>query len=717
MPWEIIVQSPDTERTEVNIKRGKSTLGRMPDHDIVIADDAASRTHALLELDEADRLFIRDAGSTNGTFVNGREITGPQQLNHNDQVRIGLHLLTVLEKGTSPPPAPWIGPEARPGDYENLLIRSLDHYSVLLHNLSIQLSKMQSLAEAQHRIAMFLGQMLNADQCGVVLTDDLGSLIEELGSKEAVQHILKTKSPVLLRGDGSDPALKPEIDSLVLSPVLIDQEVVALIYAVKSNRPTRSFDDLDRLLVVGVSHHTAMTIQRLRYEQALLHSANYDLLTGLPNRKLFLERLSRAIARVRRHHNYGFAVFFLDANNFKLVNDSLGHQLGDEVLRQIGERLQSNFRDLDTVARFGGDEFAVLVDGVRSVQEVLPLAQRLLENTAEPYSIQGHEFVILLSVGITLSTTGYDFAEDAMRDADIAMYKSKEAGGANFRVYDRVMHAQLMNSLKLQTDLRNAYKMEEFLLQYQPIIALNSGEIRGFEALLRWNSRDRGLVKPDQFFSSIDTTGLLNAVESWVVRKACDQIAQWSRQYERPAPLFMSVNLSAKQLENPRLVSFIQESLSGHHLRPEQLWLEISEKNSVGDEGNAIPKLQAMHDLGVRICLDDFGTGYSTLGYLSRLPINVLKIDRSFISEADGNPESHKVIHTVIGLADNLGLNVVAEGVETEGQLNVLQASKCQYAQGYYFSEPVDPEKIAVLLEANQSLLRPRGLSPIPGSS
>ncbi|HEX8993212.1 MAG TPA: EAL domain-containing protein [Anaerolineales bacterium] len=708
MPWEIIVQSPDTERTEVDIKPGKSTLGRMPDHDIVIADEAASRTHAVLELDETDRLFIRDAGSTNGTFVNGREITGTQQLIHNDQVRIGLHLLTVMEKGAPRPTAPWASPAARPGDYENLLIRSLDHYSVLLHNLSIQLSRMQSLSEAQSRIAMFLGQMLNADQCGVVLTDDLSGLIKDLGSKEAVNSVLQTKSPVLVRGDGTDPALKSEIDSLVLSPVLIDQEVAALIYAIKSEHPSRSFDDLDRLLVVGVSHHAAMTIQRLRYEQALLHSANYDLLTGLPNRKLFLERLSRSIARAKRHHDYGFAVFFLDANNFKLVNDSLGHQLGDEVLRQIGTRLQSNFRDLDTVARFGGDEFAVLVDGVRTVQEVLPLAQRLLESTSEPYTVKGHEFVILLSVGITLSATGYEFAEDAMRDADIAMYKSKEAGGANFRVYDRVMHAQLMNSLKLQTDLRNAYKMEEFLLQYQPIIALSSGEIRGFEALLRWNSHDRGLVKPDQFFSSIDTTGLLNAVESWVVRKACEQIARWSQQYQRPTPLFMSVNLSAKQLENPRLVGFIQESLDTYSLRPEQLWLELSEKHSVGDEGSSIPKLKAMHDLGVRICLDDFGTGYSTLGYLSRLPINVLKIDRSFISEADANPESHKVIHTVIGLADNLGLNVVAEGVETEGQLNMLQASKCQYAQGYFFAEPLDPDKIAVLLNENLSLLRPR---------
>src|SRR5512142_886279 len=537
MAWELIVQSPDTERTEFDIQPGKSTLGRMPDHEIVIADEAASRTHAVLELDEKDHLTITDSGSTNGTFVNGREITGSQALNHNDQVRIGLHLLTVLSKDAPRPVEHREEGVEQAGDYENLLIRSLDHYSILLHNLSVQLSRIQGLAEAQRRISSFLGQMLNADRCGVVLADDFDGLAEEFGSAEIVERVLEAKAPLLLLPNGHDHDIRPDIDSLIVSPVLIDQELVALIYAVKYNRTARSFEDLDRLLVVGVSHHAAMTIQRLRYEQALMYSANYDTLTGLPNRKLFLERLSRAIARAKRHPDYGFAVFFIDANNFKLINDSLGHQLGDEVLRQIGARLQGTFRELDTVARFGGDEFAVLVDGVVTIQDVMPLAQRMLETTSEPYHLKGHEFVILLSVGVTLSTAGYEFAEDAMRDADIAMYKSKEAGGANFRVYDRLMHTQLMNSLKLQTDLRNAYKMEQFLLQYQPILSIETGEIRGFEALLRWNSHDRGSVKPDRFFSSIDTTGLLNSIESWVVRKACSQIAAWNREYPRPAPL------------------------------------------------------------------------------------------------------------------------------------------------------------------------------------
>jgi hypothetical protein len=273
MPWEIIVQSPDTERIELDIKPGKTTIGRMSGHDIVIADEAASRNHAVLELDGNDQLVIWDAGSTNGTFVNGREITAPQTLNHNDQVRIGLHLLTVLSKGLTRPLVGQTSLPAQPGEYERLLIRSLDHYTVLLHNLSIRLSRVQSIGEAQRRISTFLGQMLNADRCGLVLADDFDSLAQELGSDELVEHILKAKSPLLLQAEPGDATMRAGISSMVVSPVLIDQETAALIYAIKEGPAARLFEDLDRLLTVGVSHHAAMAIQRLKYEQALMHSA------------------------------------------------------------------------------------------------------------------------------------------------------------------------------------------------------------------------------------------------------------------------------------------------------------------------------------------------------------------------------------------------------------------------------------------------------------
>ena len=707
MTWELIIQSPNTERTELEVKPGKTTLGRRSQNDIVIVDDAASRHHAVLEFDNAlNKLLIADSGSTNGTFVNGKQIFRPTSLEHNDQVRIGLHLLTVISKDGNRVEDQKTVHLEQPGNYENLLIHSMDNYAFLSLDLSKQLSKIQNLAEARKEISEFVGRMLNADKCGVVLAEHFNDLVEEFGSAAVIDRVTETQSPIII-SEKSDPGDKSlvhsNITSLVASPIFIDQEMVALIYALKRDKADQPFEEIDLLLIVSVSHHAAMTIQRLKYEQALLQSANHDMLTGLPNRKLLLERLSRAIARAKRHADYGFALFFVDVNNFKLINDSLGHTLGDQMLREIGKRLKANFREVDTVARFGGDEFAILYEDVHSVQDVVIAAQRLISNTSEPYTINEQEFVLTISIGVTLSATGYDFAEDVLRDADIAMYKAKEDEGAGFKIYDQEMHAKLMNSLKLQTEVRNAYKLKELLLQYQPIVAVETGRMVGLEALIRWNSSTKGLLKPDQFFSSFNTTGILSSVEKWVLRTACEQIVRLNKQFKRPFPLFVSVNLSAKQLENPNLVDLIDQTIIKYGVKPAQLWLEISEKSNMEDEETALPLLQAVRSRGICLCLDDFGTGYSTLKYLSHLPIDVLKIDRSLISEVDANLESRKIVQTVIGLADNLGLNLVAEGVETQAQLDFLKSSKCLYAQGYFFSEPLYPEQVMKLLEEDRS--------------
>ncbi len=712
MSWELIIQSPNTDRTELEVKPGKTTLGRKSQNDIVVVDDAASRYHAVFEYNSATNLLaITDSGSTNGTFVNGKQISKTTPLEHNDQVRIGLHLLTIISKNSSPAEDQKTVHLERPADYEALLVHSTDNYAFLLLDLSKQLSRIQNLADARKEISEFVGRMLNAEKCGVVLAEHFNDLVEEFGSAAIIDRVTETQSPILIskKSDASDQSLvRDDITSLVLSPIFIDQEMVALIYALKRGKAARPFEEIDLLLIVSVSHHAAMTIQRLRYEQALLQSANHDMLTGLPNRKLLLERLSRAIARAKRHGEYGFALFFVDVNNFKLINDSLGHALGDQMLREIGRRLKDNFREVDTVARFGGDEFAILYDDVHSLQDVVIAAQRLISNTSEPYTINEQEFVLSISIGVTLSATGYDFAEDVLRDADIAMYKAKEEEGASFKIYDQEMHAQLMNSLKLQTEVRNAYKLKELLLQYQPIVAVDTGRIVGLEALIRWNSSVKGLLKPDQFFSSFNTTGILSSVEKWVLRTACEQIVRFNSQFKRLNPLFVSVNLSTKQLGNPNLVDLIDQAITKYAVKPNQLWLEISEKSSIEDGDEAIPLLQTVRSRGVRLCLDDFGTGYSTLKYLSHLPIDVLKIDRSLISEVDANIESRKIVQTVIGLADNLGLNLVAEGVETQAQLDFLKSSKCMYAQGYLFSEPLYPEQIMKLLEQDRSFQEQR---------
>ena len=697
MAWELIIQSPSAERSYVQVKPGKTTLGRKAQNDIVIEDEVASRDHAVLEFDRAtNRLIIWDSGSTNGTFVNGKKIFKAHTLEHNDQMRIGAHLITVISTDTASLDKT---KGNKLGTYNELLLHSLDNNTVLLLEFSKELSKIQNLAEAQENISEFLKRMLNADHCRVVLAENFDELIGEFGSRVILDRLTQTQSPLIISNNSNNTSLKSDIASLVLSPVLIDQKLAALIYATKKDKAARPFEELDLLLIVGVSHHAAMTIQRLKFEQALLQSANYDMLTGLPNRKLLLERLSHAIARTKRHKDYGFALFFIDVDDFKLVNDSLGHALGDKMLREIGRRLQASFRDIDTVARFGGDEFAVLYDDIQDVDDVMKIAQRLMENAAEPYNLNDQEFVLSLSVGVTLSSTGYEFAEDVLRDADIAMYKSKEHGEGILKIYDYEMHEQLMNSLKLQTEIRTAYKLKEFLLQYQPIVSLETGEMAGVEALIRWNSRYKGLLKPDQFFSSINTTGILSLVEKWVLQTACDQIVQVNTQSKRPTPLFVSVNLTNKQLENPNLPELIDMTLAKYGVKPDQLWLEISEKTRLNDEAAAIPMLQSIRTRGIRLCLDDFGTGYSTLRYLSQLPIDVIKIDRSLISDVDENLESRKIVQTVIGLANNLGLRLVAEGVETRAQLDFLKAAKCTYVQGYYFSEPIYSEQLVELIE------------------
>jgi diguanylate cyclase (GGDEF)-like protein len=701
MAWELIIQSPSTERTYFQVRPGKTTLGRKAQNDIMIEDEAASREHAVIEFDRtSNQLVIWDSDSTNGTFVNGKKIFKAQTLEHNDQLRIGTHLITVVSKDTARLTATEAG---QPVNYNELLLHSADNYTVLLLDFSKQLSKIQNLAEAQEKVSDFLGRLLNADKCKVVLAEHFDDLIGEFGSRAILDQVTQTQSPLIISANSSDDSLKNEIASLVLSPVLVDQKMVALIYATKLDETARPFEERDLLLIVGVSHYAAMMIQRLKYEQALLHSANYDMLTGLPNRKLLLERLSQAIARTKRHKGYGFALFFIDVDDFKLVNDSLGHPLGDQMLKEVGRRLQASFREVDTVARFGGDEFAVLYDDIRSANEVMTITQRLKEHASEPYILNGQEFVLSLSIGVTLSSTGYDFAEDVLRDADIAMYKSKEVGEGSIKIYDYEMHDQLMDSLKLQTEIRNAYKLKEFLLQYQPIISLETNRMAGVEALIRWNSRENGLLKPDQFFSSLNTTGILSAVEKWVLRTACEQVAQLNREMKRSAPLFVSVNLTNKQIANPNLAELIDQTLAKYELKPEQLWLEISEKTSIGDEAVTIPILKNIRTRGIRLCLDDFGTGFSTLSYLSHLPIDILKIDRSLITEIDASLESRKIVRTVIGLANNLGLSLVAEGVETGTQLDFLRSSKCTYVQGYYFSEPVYPEQIHDLLDQDHS--------------
>jgi diguanylate cyclase (GGDEF)-like protein len=429
---------------------------------------------------------------------------------------------------------------------------------------------------------------------------------------------------------------------------------------------------------------------RKRTEKQLLHDALHDALTDLANRALFMDRLERAIERGKRHKQYLFAVLFLDLDRFKLVNDSLGHIIGNQLLIAIARRLQLCTRLEDTVARLGGDEFVILLEGIESANEATQVAARIQTELAQPFNFSGHEMFASASIGIALSATGYEQPEAILRDADVAMYRAKALGKSRYEMFDTSMHAQAVTRLQLETDLRHAIERQEFELHYQPIVLLRNKELVGFEALVRWRHPQRGLVSPEAFIPVAEDTGLIVPLGWWVLQEACRQMHVWQQQFLVGPPLSMSVNLSGKQITQPDAVERVEQILQATGLPPSSLKLELTESLMMEHAEATITILQKLKALGIQLAIDDFGTGYSSLSYLYQFPIDTLKIDRSFVNRMDVELEKLELVRTIATLAWNLSMNVVAEGIETQQQLSHLKALGCEYGQGYFFSKPVD---------------------------
>jgi diguanylate cyclase (GGDEF)-like protein/PAS domain S-box-containing protein len=455
---------------------------------------------------------------------------------------------------------------------------------------------------------------------------------------------------------------------------------------------------------------------RKRAEERLVHDALHDSLTGLPNRVLFMDHLKHAVERSRRNKAVHFTVLFLDLDRFKIINDSLGHMVGDQLLVGIARRLETCVRSIDTVARLGGDEFTILLEDLKDPDETVEIVNRIQSELSVPFKLGGHEVFTSVSIGVAPSTTGYERAEDILRDADTAMYRAKSCGKARHEVFDREMHAHAMNLLHIETDLRRAVERGEMRLHYQPIVSLADESVIGFEALVRWQHSERGLVSPMDFIPVAEETGLIVPIGRWVLREACRQMSEWKRRDASAMPLFMSVNLSGKQFTQPDLLGQVTRILEETGLDPRSLKLEITESVVMENIDAAIETLESLRSLGVEVSIDDFGTGYSSLSYLHRLPIDTLKVDRSFVSRMASNNENTEIVRTIVTLAQSLDMKVVAEGVETSEQLSQLQILRCEGAQGYLFSRPLDAEAASALLAGISSadtvnLLPPARLS------
>ena len=441
---------------------------------------------------------------------------------------------------------------------------------------------------------------------------------------------------------------------------------------------------------------------RDRYERESLSASLQDPLTGLPNRLLLLDLVDQALGRSRRHPDYLFAVAVLNLDRFHLVNDGLGRTVGDQLLVAVARRLKPCFRSVDAFARMSADQFGILLDDISDISDALRVADRVQQHLATPFQIGSEEVFTSGRIGIALSATGYESAEDAVSDATLALRRVKSGTAVRHEVFDPVMHRRAHARLQLETDLRWAMKREEFRVFFQPIVSLEDGAVVGAEALLRWEHPHRGLVQPSEFLAIAEETGMIIPLGSWVLEHACRQMQEWHEQMSGETPIYLSVNLSGKQVSWSGITAQVQRVLTETGLDGRWLRLEMTETVMMDDAGPTLGVLSDLKKLNVSLDIDDFGIGYSSLRYLHRFPIDCLKIDRSFVENVHERPESEAIVRTILALAENMGLSVVAEGVETADELAVLKEMNCQRAQGHLFSKPVSQDQMAPLIGSHR---------------
>jgi diguanylate cyclase (GGDEF)-like protein len=477
------------------------------------------------------------------------------------------------------------------------------------------------------------------------------------------------------------------------------QFALALGNQVEDQHIKAPFGEQDASFVEALLEIFVNVARRQDAERRSEHDALHDALTGLPNRSLFIEHLNQAMGRSRRAADYIFSVLFIDLDRFKLINDSLGHVVGDELLRAFSERLRRSTRSGDVVSRLGGDEFGILADDINDMSDVMRLSERIHEDLKQPFKLAGQTIFVSASIGIAKSAETYDSGEELMRDADLAMYSAKELGGGEHKLFDTDMHQVMVSKLELETDLRSAVGEGQLRLNYLPTVDLSDGQIFGFESLVRWRHPRKGLTMPDEFIPMAEETGLILQIGQWVQRKAAEDLVAWRAAGPEHGGLTVAVNVSDREFLHPRLAHEISEVLATTGLPGSAIELELTERMLMHADQAQTDTLERLRKLDLSIAIDDFGTGYSSLSRLQNLPIDKLKIDRSFVEDMEGSQQDAEIVRTIIALAHSLDLKVVAEGVETEGQLRLLMGMGCNYAQGFLFSKAVDAEAVDALLK------------------
>ncbi len=503
---------------------------------------------------------------------------------------------------------------------------------------------------------------------------------------------LPTQEQAILNQDG--------IKSILMVPIQVDAQFWGYI-GFDQCRVDRIWSNNEEALLSTMAASISGALQRRQIEAMIRHQAFHDLLTDLPNRSLFSDRLQVSLANASRAQTT-LAVMFLDLDRFKTINDTLGHTVGDRLLQEVAQRLTHSLREGDTVARWGGDEFTVLLPYVEDQTDIAATAERILEALRTPFEMEGHELYITFSIGIAIYGADGDDAETLIKHADTALYQAKQTGRNNYQFFTTALASLAPEQLAVEKSLRRALERQEFMLYYQPQVNIQTGQVTGMEALLRWQHPELGLVAPKVFIPIAEESGLIIPIGEWVLRTACLQNKAWQEQ--GLPPICVAVNLSARQFHQPNLTSMIAKILEETGLEPKYLDLEITETTAIQDIDFTCNLLQQMQAIGVQISMDDFGTGYSSLTHLRQFPINTLKIDQSFVRDVVDNARDTQIVMAVIALARGLNLNVIAEGVETVDQLNLLQELKCEHAQGYVFNQPLPVDAVAAVLRSKTLL-------------